>query len=200
MRLVLAAVLVLIRPTGGVDAIPQGPTPVEKLSTKKLRHDEVLRIRRDFGMAQWEIALDGWSSNAAPGHLEHVRLWWVNTDEGERRKPFSAYLRRYLELDVQRAGESTLLVRMAGDGKEYQFSVEADEHATPAVFADVQLADGSTVVHCRCDRALLVARRVIGIPVGIAALTVGCTDADAIPREGTMPYRELEPGRAYEPE
>ena len=199
MRLVLAAVLALVRPTSGVDAIPQGPTAVEKLSTKKLRHDEVLRIRRDFGMAHWEIALDGWSSHAR-GHLEHVRLWWVNTDDGESRKPFSASLRRYLELDVQRAGESTLLVRMAGDRKEYRFSVEVDERATPAVFADVQLADGSTVAHCRCDRALLVARRVLGIPVGIAALTVRCTDADATTREGTVPYRELEQGRPYEPE
>lgn len=192
--------LAFVRPTGGVDAIPQGPTPVEKLSTKKLRHDEVLRIRRDFGMAQWEIVLDGWSLHAAREQLEHVRLWWVNTEDGERRKPFSAYLRRYLELDVRRAGESTLLVRMAGDRKEYRFSVEVDEHTTPAVFADVQLADGSTVAHCRCDRALLVARRVFGIPVGIAELTVGCTDADAIPREGTVPYRELEDGRPYEPE
>lgn len=200
MWLAFVAVLVLVRPAGGVDAIPQGPTPVEKLSTKKLRHDEVLRIRRDFGMDHWEIALDGWSSKAAPGQLEHVRLWWVNTDDGERRKPFSAYLRRYLELDVQRAGESTLLVRMAGDRKEYRFSVETDEHSVPAVFADVQLADGSTVARCRCDRALLVARRVLGMPVGIAALTVHCTDADGTPREGTVPYREVEDGRAYEPE
>lgn len=200
IRLVFAAVLVLVRPSGGVDAIPQGPTPVEKLSTKKLRHDEVLRIRRDFGKAQWEIVLDGWSPHAARGHLEHVRLWWVNTDEGERRKPFSAYLRRYLELDVRRADESTLLVRMAGDRKEYQFSVEVDAHGTPAVFADVQLADGSTVAHCRCDHALLVARRVIGIPVGIAALTVRCTDADATPREGTVAYREVEHGQPYAPE
>lgn len=200
MRLILAAVLVLFRPTGGAGAIPQGPTAVEKLSTEELRHDEVLRIRRDFGMPHWEIALDGWSSNAAPAHLEHVRLWWVNTDEGERRKPFSAYLRRYLELDVQRAGESTLLVRMAGDRKEYRFSVEADAHARPAVFADVQLADGSSVARCRCERALLVARRVLGVPVGIAALTVHCTDADGTSREGTVSYRELEDGRAYEPE
>jgi hypothetical protein len=89
---------------------------------------------------------------------------------------------------------------MAGDRKEYRFSVEADEHAVPAVFADVQLADGSIVARCRCDRALLVARRVLGVPVGIAALTVHCTDADATPREGTVTYRELENGRAYEPE
>lgn len=200
MRLVLAAVLAFVRPTAGVDAIPNGPTPVEELSTKKLRHDEVLRIRRDFGKAEWEIALDGWSSHATRGHLEHVRLWWVNTEDGERRKPFNAYLRRYLELDVQRAGDSALLVRMAGDGKEYRFSVEVDEHAAPAAFVDVQLADGSTVAHCRCHHARLVARRVLGIPVGIAALTVRCTDADATLREGTVPYRELEHSRPYAPE
>lgn len=148
-------------------------------------------------MAHWEIVLDGWSLRSARGHLEHVQMWWVNTDDGESRKPFNAYLRRYLELDVRRADESTLLVRLAGDRKEYQFSVEVDEQATPAVFADVQLADGSTVTHCRCDRALLVARRVLGVPVGIAALTVRCIDAEAIPHEGTVPYRVL--GSSYGP-
>jgi hypothetical protein len=171
---------------------------VEKLSTAKFRHHEVLRIRRDFGMDHWEIALDGWSTRAVDGHIADVRLWWVNTKDAERRKPFSAYLRRYIEFEHRRADKGTLAIRMAGDRKEYLFTVEIDDGA-PAVFADVQLADGSTVPHCRCHRGRLVARRVFGIPVGIAALQVHCTDATQGKHDGAVPYRELDHGAAYEP-
>jgi hypothetical protein len=200
MTSVLVALALLRPPVVDVDAIPRGPTPVEKLSTKKFRHHEVLRIRRDFGMDHWEIALDGWMSAELDGHLADVRLWWVNTDEADRRKPFSAYLRRYIELDARRSGTGTLAVRLAGDRKEYLFTVEVDGRGAPAVFADVQLADGSTVAHCRCTRGRLVARRVLGIPVGIAALNVECTDAASRSREGSVPYREVAHGREYEPE
>jgi len=200
MKLAFALALALVRPAAAVDAIPHAPTPVEKLSTKKLRHHEVLRIRRDFGMDHWEIALDGWLARADGGHIADVRLWWVNTTDADRRKPFSAYLRRYIAFEHRRADSGALAIRMAGDRKEYLFTVELDKGGSPAVFADVQLADGSTVRHCRCDRGKLVARRVLGIPVGIAALRVSCTDGGARRHEGTVPYRELEHGDAYTPE
>lgn len=198
MVLALGLLVALLRPADrDVDAIPSGPTPVEKLSTKTLRHHEVLRIRRDFGMDHWEIALDGW---LAKDRLADVRLWWVNTDDGDRRKPFSAYLQRHLEFDARRAGGGVLAVRMAGDRKEYLFTVEMDDHGTPSVFADVQLADGSMVAHCRCHRARLLARRVLGIPIGISALQVHCIDDAAKARAGAVPYRELEHAAAYVPE
>ncbi len=197
MLLVFAFALGLVRPAVSDDGIPHGPTPVAELSTKTLRHHEVLRIRRDFGMDHWEIALDGWTPHAVDGRIADLRLWWVNTQEADRRKPFSAYLRRYLDFEHRRAGEGTLAVRMAGDRKEYRFTVEIDAHGTPAVFADVELADGSTVPHCRCKSGRLLARRVLGIPVGIASLQVECTDDTAKARAGAVPYRELEHGEAY---
>lgn len=201
MRFVLASAIALLRPaTGDASGIPQGPTAVEQLSTKALRHHEVLRIRRDFGMDHWELALDGWMSRRDDGHLAAVRLWWVNTRDDARRKPFSAYLQRYIELETRRAGAGTLFVRMAGDHKEYRFTVELDAAGLPAVFADVELADGSTVAHCRCHRGQLVARRIVGIPVGIAALSMHCTDDTSTPREGTVPYREVAHGETYVPE
>lgn len=193
----LTALLASALAPGG---IPQGPTALAKLSTPRFRHHEVMRIDRDFGMEQWEIALDGWLPHDSSARIEELRLWWVNTDDGDRRKPFSAHLRRYIEFGWARGGNGALAVRMAGDRKEYAFEVELDAAGTPAVFANVTLADGTIVRRCRCQSGRLIARRVLGIPIGISALNVRCTDAGAQPREGTVPYRELERGRAYEPE
>ena len=198
MTLVLFAAL--LASALGPGGIPQGPTALAKLSTADFRHHEVMRIDRDFGMDHWEIALDGWLPHDSSARIEELRLWWVNTDDGDRRKPFSAHLRRYIEFEWRRGGDGTLAVRMAGDRKEYAFAVELDATGTPAVFAKVTLADGTTVERCRCRSGRLIARRVLGIPIGISALTVRCTDGAAQAREGTVPYRELEHGRLYEPE
>ncbi len=201
MEAVFALALWIVRPDAVVtDGIPQGASVVERLSTKKLRHHEVLRIRRDFGMEHWEIVLDGWLSRGAAGHIADVRLWWANTDDADRRKPFSAYLRRYIAFEHRRADTGALVVRMAGDHKEYAFTVELDDVGAPKVYADVELADGSTVAHCRCAHGRLVARRVLGIPVGIAALEVRCTDARGQAHDGVVPHRALAGGATYVPE
>lgn len=191
--------LSLLRPSTA-DGIPRGPAPVEALSTDALRHHEVLRIDRDFGMAHWEIALDGWLSSDRAGRIEDVRLWWVNTDDADRRKPFSASLRRYLEFGYRRDREGALAVRMAGDGKEYLFEVAIEASGAPAVFAEVLLADGTTIERCRCERGRLIARRILGVPVGIEKLSVRCIDGASRPREGVVPHRDVASGRTYQPE
>jgi hypothetical protein len=198
---VLFATLAGLRPSHArADGIPDGPTPVAELSTPSLRHHEVLRIDRDFGMDHWEIALDGWLGRDADDHIRQVRLWWVNTADDERRKPFSAYLRRYLEFTVRRIDDRRLAVRMAGDRKQYDFTVEILPNGDPAVFADVESADGSVVTRCRCERGRLLARRVLGIPVGIAELRVRCVGGDAQVHDAVVPHRVLEHGEAYAPE
>jgi hypothetical protein len=197
---VLLALALVRPPVAEARAIPRGPTPLEKLTTKAFRHHEVMRIDRDFGMAKWEIALDGWTPHDVDAHIEDVRLWWVNTEEAERRKPFSAHLQRYIEFGYRRADAGKLAVRMAGDDKEYLFTVELDANGVPVVFADIELADGSDVTRCRCERGRLIARRILGIPVGIAALQVTCTDASAQRHEGTLPHRVVASGKDYEAE
>ncbi len=179
--------------------LPRGPTAASELSTKSYAHHEVLRIDRDFGMPQWEIALDGWVARDDAAHIEDVRLWWVNTDKGEHRKPFSRHLRRFIEFDYERDASGTLRVRLAGDRKAYAFSVVAGESA-PVVHADIERTDGVTVRQCRCHSGRLIARRVIGIPIGIAALRVQCTDAEGNPHEGDVPYTTLDQGPVYEAE
>jgi hypothetical protein len=201
MSFALLLALAFVRPpVAEAHGIPRGPAPLEKLTTKKFLHHEVMRIDRDFGMEKWQIALDGWTPHDVDAHLEDVRLWWVNTEEADRRKPFSAHLQRYIEFGYQRHDAGKLAVRMAGDHKEYLFDVELDVKGVPVVFADVELADGSAVAHCRCERGRLIARRILGIPVGIAALQVTCTEGGTR-HEGTLPHRTIQSGgKAYEPE
>lgn len=180
--------------------IPSGPTPVAKLTTAELQHREVLRIDRDFGMAKWELALDGWVPHEGGASIAELRLWWVNVEDDDRRKPMSAHLQRYLEFGFARAEAGMLAVHLAGDGKRYEFEVALDAAGAPSVLASVTKADGVVVPRCRCERGRLLARRILGIPIGIASLRVRCTDASGQSHDGTVPFRAIETGKAYEPE
>ncbi len=180
-----------------VPGIPSRPTAVAKLTTDALLHRELLRIDRDFGKAHWEIALDGWLPREATATIHDIRLWWVNTDQANRRKPFSRHLSRVLKFSYAREQDDSLRVELAGDGKLYVFAVAMDVEGKPAVFADVTLPDATTIERCRCDAGRLIARRVIGIPIGIERLSVRCKDAKGIEHDAVVPYREIEPGRAY---
>lgn len=170
------------------------------LSTKRLRHHEVLRIDRDFGMAKWELALDGWVPRAEPRNVDSLQLWWVNVEDGDRRKPLAPYLRRYLEFALEPSTAGGLAVRLAGDRKEYAFTVGLDAGGAPVVHATIERDDGTRVERCRCDRARLLARRVLGLPVGIANLRVHCTDDGGGDHDGNVVYRELDKGPLYQPE
>jgi len=182
------------------DRIPSGPTPAAKLTTATLRHLEVMRIDRDFGMAKWELALDGWVPHEDGASIVDLRLWWVNVEDGDRRKPMSAHLQRYIDFGFERAVGGVLAVHLAGDGKRYEFAVELDAAGVPVVLASVTLADGAIVPRCRCARGRLVARRILGMPIGIASLQVRCSDATGKMHEGTVPFRATEGGKQYEPE
>lgn len=170
------------------------------LSTKRLRHHEVLRIDRDFGMAKWELALDGWVPRAEPRSVDSLQLWWVNVEDGDRRKPLAPYLRRYLEFAFEPSTAGGLAVRLAGDRKEYAFTVGLDAGGAPVVHATIERDDGTRIERCRCDRARLLARRVLGLPVGIANLRVHCTDDGGGDHDGNVVYRELDKGPLYQPE
>lgn len=191
----ILVLLLLIAPD--VSGIPSGPTAAAKLSTEALRHHQLLRIDRDFGMAQWEIALDGWLPRKGTEKLQDIRLWWVNTAQADRRKPFSRYLSRALRFSYARSADDSLRVTLAGDGKEYAFTVALDARGQPSVFADVRLPDATIVSRCRCESGRLLARRVIGIPIGIEALSVRCSDATGTQHDGVVPYDAIDAGETY---
>jgi hypothetical protein len=170
------------------------------LSTQRLRHHEVLRIDRDFGMPKWELALDGWAPHDDPGAVESLKRGGVNVEDNDRRKPFASYLRRVLEFGFEPIARGGLAVRLAGDRKEYAFTVEPDAAGIPAVHATIDLDDGSRIERCRCQRGRLLARRVLGVPIGIANLRVRCTDTAGVARDGAVVFREVAKGPAYTPE
>lgn len=177
--------------------VPSGPTAADELSTPTLSHRELLRIDRDFGMDHWEIALDGWLARDAATKVEDIRLWWVNTDKANRRKPFSRHLSQVLKFSHARQDDGSLHVTLSGDSKQYAFTIAMDKAGVPSVFADVELADASTVSQCRCDSARLIARRVIGIPIGIDSLKVRCRDGEGTSHDAVVPYRDVEAGESY---
>jgi hypothetical protein len=176
-----------------------GPTPVAELSPPGLRHQELLRIDRDFGQDHWELAVDGWIDDAG-SRLHDLHLWWVNTDENDSRKPFGPHLRRAVEFDYTRGGELDLTARLAGDRKEYTFAVEVDASGQPVVYARVRLENGTLIARCRLAHGHLEARRFLGIPIGVARLTVACTDRKGRPQRGEVPDRRVAKGVAYEPD
>jgi hypothetical protein len=182
------------------DRIPSGSVPVAKLTTASLRHIEVMRIDRDFGMAKWELALDGWMPQDGEAQIADLRLWWVNVEEDDRRKPMNAHLKRYIDFGFERVADGSLVVHLAGDGKRYEFEVALDPAGVPGVLVSVTLADGVVVTRCRCERGRLLARRLLGIPIGIASLQMRCVDPSGQAHDGTVPYRAIEAGKAYQPE
>lgn len=193
----LALVLALVSGAPVPGAIPLVATPADALSTPQLHHHEVLRIDRDFGDSDFEIVVDAWE-RAGRSTLADVRFWWLRPSQDDARAPFSSKIRRYLHLAFERSEPDLWSVSFSGDRKQFAFEVELDENGTAAAYADVETAQGR-IDHCRATHGHLVARRFIGIPVGIKRLEVRCTDDRGHTHFGELPYRKTRRGRLYHP-
>jgi len=151
---------------------------------------EVVRIKRDFGKPNFDLVIDAWADVAA-GRLREVRLWWTNTDEVDHRKPLGRMIERMVKLQYRRITDTSLTVAVAGDGKRFTFTVELDKAGKVAVFVPIETADGRTIRRCRTDSARLLARRVLGMPVGISHIAVTCRDGKGALQAGKLRYREV---------
>jgi hypothetical protein len=169
--------------------LPFAETPADALSTRALRHHEALRIDRDFGKPEFDLVVDAWSETAR-GDLADVRLWWVKTTANDRRSPLSTKAERYVDIDVRRDGPNSMHVSVRGGGREFAFDVELGKGGAH-VFTDVVTKDGETVEHCRTTSSRLIARRVMGIPVGLGALQVTCIDDDGRKVRGRASLRKV---------
>ena len=159
-------------------AVEPGPPPVE-----------VVRIKRDFGKPYFDLAIDAWTDDKA-GRLDAVRLEWVNTGESDRRKPLGRFIERLVHLQYRRVSSTALTVVVAGDGKEFTFTVERASDGQVQAFVQVDTDDGRFVRRCRADSARLLARRVLGLPVGINRIAVACRDGAALV-QGQIRHREV---------
>lgn len=177
--------------------LPYAVTEASELAPDGLHHHEVLRIDRDFGKAEYEIVVDGWSPRANPKAIHDVRIWWVNTSLEDRRSPFDRKLRRYIDLEYLKNAPGEWTIRLRGDRKEFAFDVELDESHQAVAYAAVVTDDGSRVERCRASSGKLVARRFLGIPVGIHSMRVRCVDSHGRAHAGEIPYRKLRRGKVY---
>lgn len=177
MLLGLTAMVVLATETTSVEAPdPAAPT-------------EVVRIKRDFGKPHFDLAIDAWQ--AGPSRLEKVQLLWVNTSEDDRRKPLGRMIERMVDLKYKRLSERSFKVVVAGDDKEFTFTVELAQDGGMATYVAVDTEGGQHVARCKTDSARLMARRVLGIPVGISKVEVKCRDAGGTAHAGMIRHKPV---------
>jgi hypothetical protein len=170
------------------DLIPMTATPVEDLSGDVLEHTELLRIGRDFGKREFEIALDAWVAHERPGELALVRLWWARTDRDLERSPFGARSRRHFEIEDERIEPAHWRIHLVADDKVFTFDIEIDVEGRPTAFATVRSPEGTRIERCKVERGELKARRFVGVAAGIDELAVICRDADGMTRHGQLAW------------
>ena len=187
----LLALLLATAATSAVPRLPDGELQADELAPPGLRHQEALRIDRDFGKPEFDLVVDTWTRTAAPRKLADVRLWWVKTTAADRRSPLSTKAKKYVDIEtsLRAPGHWTLEVR--GDRKVFAFDVELDALGNAHVFTDVIDDDGHRVDHCRATAGRLKARRLLGIPIGIAALAVECVDGEGKRLRGRAVVRRV---------
>jgi hypothetical protein len=168
------------------DVVPMETTPLAELSTETLEHTELLRLGRDFGKQDFEIALDAWVDRRRPRELALVRLWWARIDRDLERSPFGSKTRRHFDIADERLAPDHWRIDLVSDRKVFSFDIEIDPEGKPAAHASVRAEDGQHVEHCRVDRGELLARRVLRVPAGIEALAVVCKDAEGTLVRGTV--------------
>jgi hypothetical protein len=177
--------------------VPYVTTDTADLSPPGVEHREVLRIGRDFGKPGFEIVVDSWVPADAPGRISDVRMWWLQNDADDRRSPFGKKVHRFVDLEYTPREADTWQVALRADRKEFVFDVELAADGEAHAYADVVAADGETIEHCRARSSRLVARRLLGIPIGIKRLEIECVDASGRSHDATLPYRKLRRGPVY---
>ena len=136
---------------------------------------EVVRITRDFGKPHFSLAIDAWP-DAPAAALAEARLRWVNTAEDDRRKPLGAFTERLVKLRYRRDSAAALTVTVTGDAKEFAFSIELAPDGAVHAFVAADTAEGRHLPRCRAAAAHLIARRVLGLAVGLDRIDVTCVD------------------------
>lgn len=150
---------------------------------------EVVRVKRDFGKPHFDLVIDAWIGGEG-ARLDEARLWWVNTSEHDRRKPLGRVIERMVHLQYRRLSSAALTVVVAGDSKEFTFTVELAASGEVHAFVAVDAEDGRFIARCRTESARLLARRVLGVPVGLDRIAVTCHDGGAVVR-GQIRHRAV---------
>lgn len=188
-----AHVLVVALVADPAAATPEAPTPAAApapAAEPELAPEEVVRVKRDFGKPNFDLVIDAWADVEA-ARLREIRLWWTNTNEVHHRKPLGRMIERMVKLQYRRISDTELTVAVAGDGKRFTFTVELGKDGKVATFVPVETRDGRQIHRCRTTSARLLARRVLGMPVGIDHIAVTCRDSQGTLHEGKLRHRAV---------
>jgi len=166
------------------------PAPAPAPAPADVAPAEVVRVKRDFGKPNFDLVIDAWADVEA-AHLREIRLWWTNSDEVGHRKPLGRMIERMVKLQYRRISDTALTVAVAGDGKRFTFTVELNKDGKVVAYVPIDTEGGRYIGRCRTDSARLLARRVLGMPVGIAYIAVSCRDGRGVLHQGKLRYREL---------
>ncbi len=200
-----AQVLVVALVADPVVAAPESPTTPAPATTPKPATPaaapvsaaepeplpaEVVRVKRDFGKPNFDLVIDAWADVEA-AKLREIRLWWTNTEEVHHRKPLGRMVERMVKLQYRRLSDTELTVAVAGDGKRFTFTVELGKDGKVSTFVPIETRDGRHIRRCRTTSARLLARRVLGMPVGIDHIAVTCRDSHGTLHEGKLRHRDI---------
>jgi|LNFM01.1.fsa_nt_gb hypothetical protein len=151
----------------GVRPLPGGAgVPVDAV------HHELVRIEQPFHPNDdYAIVIDAW---VASGTLVDVRMGWVDTGAGDARSRFGKGVRRHVDVEhVQPEPRSWRISLVSGDVRRH-LAITLDRDDRPAVWATIDAQGGAA--RCRVTAGRLVARRLLGVPVGLERLEVECAD------------------------
>ena len=180
------------------NVLPYSKMAEDELSVPGFTHHEVLRMGRDFGDSDFKVVIDGWVDDDEPDAIHELRFWWVNGDKDDERSPFGSKLRKHVGLKFTQNAPDDWTVKLQGNRKEFVFDVELDDEGHAAAFANIHTDDG-VIEHCRATRGEFIARRLLGIPIGIKKLEVECVDSVGDTHTGVLPFRKLKRGSIYKP-
>ena len=167
--------------------LPEKNTSPKEIAPDGYKHALVLRIRRDFGKADFEIAMDAWMPDETPENVDAVRLWWFKTHKEGERGPFSKKTTRNFTVSYRRENEqSWAIVLDLSDGRHFTFVVRSTGGHTAAAFADVTVGNSTVIEGCRVTDAEIHAKTTLGITTGIKDLSVTCLDTSGVEHHGTL--------------
>jgi hypothetical protein len=137
-------------------------------------HHELVRIEQPFHPNDdYAIVIDAW---VALGALVDVRMGWVDTGAGDARSRFGKGVRRHVDVEhVQPDSRSWRITLVSGDARR-TLAIVLGPDDRPAVWALVDSDTESGAARCRVTAGRLVARRLLGLPVGLERLEVECAD------------------------
>ena len=160
-------------PNTGVDVLDLAPGDVE--------HQTVLRIDTDIRTDGYDIVIDGWVDEQ---ELAEVRIWWLNPAKADQRSPFGSGVTRYVTIGYERLDDDGWRVRMEARKRQFDFAIRL-EKGTAVAYASVDTPDGH-VQNCRVTDSRLVAKKFLGLPIGLDTITVTCVDPDGKVRAGSL--------------